>query len=344
MSPWLPSNGIFSGRPLQRGERVVIAVLIGLGAGIAAFLAFQKMPMMLARDFTFPWRGARALLEGSDPYVVIRPVGPSPFNMWFMYPLAAAMAVVPLALLDVQIAGALFVAIGASLLAFVMARDGLGRMWLFLSAPFGLATALGQWSPLLMAAALATPLSWALTCKPTIGAALFLYRPSWRSFAICSAFVLLAFAIEPRWLTEWLHTSGTVREHFSPVARPWGAIPLLALLRWRRPEARLVAAMALVPQNLYFYDQLPLWFVARTGTSSLILTVASWVAWAGTRSHCPDPFFCGPQAEPWVISLIYLPATAIVLIDRESLTWIRNSTDRLLGRERSDDAGLRPSE
>src|SRR5215216_2116779 len=125
MSPLLPANGIFSGRPLERSERLVIAVLIGLGAGLAAYLAFQKMPMMLARDFTFPWRGARALIEGNDPYVVIRPDGPSPFNMWFMYPLTAAMAAVPLAYLTVQVAGALFVAIGASLLAYLMARDGL---------------------------------------------------------------------------------------------------------------------------------------------------------------------------------------------------------------------------
>ena len=326
----IPPDSIFSGRPLARGERVAIALLIAVASGIAAYLAFQRVPEMLARDFTYPWRAARALLDGQDPYAVIRPAGPPPFDMWYMYPLTAAIAVVPLAWLEPTWGGALFVAIGAGLLAFLITRRGMGRMWMFLSVPFAMAVVLGQWTPLLIAGALATPLSWALTCKPTLGAALFVYRPSWRAAAVAVGFVLVAFLVKPTWLPAWIRASSTVAGHSAPVTESWGWVPLLALMRWRKPEARLVAAMSLVPQNLYFYDQLPLWLVATSGRTSLGLTLLSWIAWFGTQARCELGFYCGPEAVSWIIWLTFIPATALVLCDSQSLNAARNGLKRLL--------------
>src|SRR5690554_5523471 len=164
---------------------------------------------MLARDFTYPWRGARALLEGHNPYEFIRPTGPSPFDMWFMYPLTAALAVLPLAFAPVQLAGALFVALGAGLLSYVLTAEGMGRLWILASAPFGMAVVLAQWSPLLIAAAFLTPLAWLLTCKP-IGFALFVARPGWRAAALCAVFIGIAFAIQPTWFVEWVRNARTV--------------------------------------------------------------------------------------------------------------------------------------
>src|SRR5262245_23101960 len=109
----LPPHSIFTGRPLSRGERVVIAVLVSIAAGLAAAIAFQKLPGMMARDFTYPWSGARALASGADPYQVIRPTGPPPADMYFMYPLTAAVAVLPLAAAPVALGGVLFVALSA---------------------------------------------------------------------------------------------------------------------------------------------------------------------------------------------------------------------------------------
>lgn len=310
-------GGLYSGRPLDRGERVLVALTIGLAAALATFVIFAMHPEFHAKDFTYVWRAGRALLAGQDPYVVIRPSGPYPFEAQYMYPLTAAVASTPFALLPAPIGGALFVGLGAGALAFLLGREGMGRMWLFASAPFAMAVSLGQWSPLLVAAALATPLSWLLTCKPTLGAALFLYRPSWRVVAICVAFGLLALVLQPRWPFEWLEAAGKVRRHPAPALNPVGALALLALIRWRKPEARLVAAMALVPQNPYLYDQLPLWLAARDGRSTLALTALSWVAFAITHAVCRDPYFCGPEAEWPVMLLLYLPATLLVLLDAD---------------------------
>jgi hypothetical protein len=320
-----PSTSIFSGRPLARSERVIIGVTIGLGAGVAALLAFRAVPGMYTRDFTYPWRAARAILAHQDPYRVIVPSGPAPFDMPFMYPITAGIAAIPFAMLAPQIAGALFVAISVTLLAYLLMRRGLGMCWLFLSVPFALAVVLAQWSPLVTAGALALPLSWALVCKPTIGLALFAYRPSWRSAAVSAGFLALGFLIDPRWLAEWWTAARSVEGHGAPVTHAFGWIPLLALVRWRDPRARLVAVMAVVPQNMDFYDQLPLMLVAGSGSQMLGLTVLSWVAWAGTRLGCSDRYFCGTQAVPWIIWLLYVPTFAVAVWDAVAVqtVWAR---------------------
>lgn len=316
-----PPNGIFAGRALSRGERIQIALLIGVAAGLAAWFSFQLVPEMIARDFTYAWRGGRALLSGQNPYVVIRPIGPPPNEMYFMYPLTTAISALPFALAPAQVGGAIFAGLGAASLAFALSADsGLRRFWVFLSPPFGLAVILGQWSPLLTAAALAAPLSWALTCKPTIGLPLFLYRPTPRSVALCTAFVLLSLVLQPSWPLEWWRATRTVQEHYAPALRPFGSLCLLALIRWRRPEARLVGTMCLVPQNMYFYDQLPLFLAATTGRRTLLLTALSWLAWVGGHYDCATARYCGRESEPWVIALLYLPATAMALVEVDSAT------------------------
>lgn len=318
--------GIFTGRPLTRGERVQVAVLIGAAAGVAALLAFGLVPQMLARDFTYPWRGARALLAGQDPFEVIRPSGPAPFDMWFMYPLTAAMAVVPLAPLSAQLAGALFAALGAGLLTYALTVHGMGRLWLLVSAPFCMSIVLAQWSPILMASSLLLPLTWLLTAKP-IGLALWLSRPSWKGAVLCALFVALSFALQPGWLAEWIRNTRHMPHHGVPLTHPLGALALLALLRWRTPEGRLVAAMAVMPQNLWYYDQFPLLLAARSGRGALVLALCTWGAWGITKLRCSDPYFCGPEAEAPILALLYLPALLMVLLGDDPRRWWRRARD-----------------
>ena len=303
---------------------MAISIPIAIAAALAAWIAFQIVPDMVARDFTYPWRGARALLAGQNPYDVIRPTGPPPDDHWFMYPLTAPLAVVPIAWLPAQVAGAIFSGLGAGLLAFVLsAKGGMRSFVIFLSPSFGFAIVLGQWSPLLMAAALAAPLGWALVCKPTIGLPLFLYKPTWRAAILCSAFLLLSLIVQPTWPLDWWRNSQRLEGHFIPVLRPFGFLCLLALIRWRRPEGRLVAGMSMVPQNLYFYDQVPLFLAATTVRRTLLMVGLSWAAWWLGRVGCETPQFCGNESEVWVILLVYLPATLMALgTDAEWRAWV----------------------
>lgn len=310
---------------------------------MAAFVVFALYPFMGAKDFTYPWRAARALVDGLDPYVVIRPTGHYPYESPFPYPLPAAFAALPFAWLVPTVAGALFYGISAALMAWALGRDGLWRFWAFASAPFAMATVLAQWSPLLVAAALLTPLAWALACKPTLGAALFAYRPTPRAALLVAAVVAVSLAVQPRWPAEWLDAVRHVERHPAPVLRPFGFIALFALLRWRTPEGRLVAAMACVPQNLYFYDQLPLWLVPRNGREAFAMSALSWVALGAANLTCHRAYFCGPEAEPWVIWLVYVPATLLVLRPLEigsrlsALGFRRRATARQDEQDREDE-------
>jgi hypothetical protein len=315
-------ESIFSGRELTRRERLAISLIIAFGAGIATMFAFMERPEMLARDFTYPLRGALALMEGQDPYEVIRPSGPPPYDWPFMYPLTAALVATPFALLPMQLAGVLFVMCGVTAFVYVMSKGGLGRCWVLLSVPFFMSVVLAQWGPLIIAGTMSPVLGWALAAKPTIGLALFAYRPTWKTAAAALLLTTIAFLVQPDWMAEWFGVARTLEGHPIPAANPIGALSLLALLRWRRPEARLVGVMALIPQNLYFYDQLPLWLAARNAREGLVLTFASWVAWAGMKVQCVDPHWCGPEAEPWILACVYLPAAAIVLFSKDAASGV----------------------
>ena len=314
MSP--TSAPLFSGRPLLPAERVALTVVVGTLCALGFWMVAQRYPAMVAKDFTYPWRAARALLAGQDPYVVMQPSGPYPYESRFPYPLPAALAVLPIAWLSAQAAGASFVGLstGALTWALTSGGGGLGRLWMLAGAPFAMALVLGQWAPLLIAGVLLTPFAWALSIKPTLGLALFASRPTRAAVVGGAALAILALRVVPRWSLEWAQAAMQTGGHPAFVTLPFGWLPLLALLRWRDPDARLVALLACVPQNPYFYDQLPLALVARGAWSGTAFAALSWIAFFGTRANCTDPNFCGPESVPWVIWLLYVPATAFVLL------------------------------
>jgi hypothetical protein len=306
------SPSLFSGRPLLRSERIGLSIIIGVACAIGVWIIAQRvMPSLIVKDFTYPWWAARALLGGGDPYRLIQPDGPYPFA----YPLPAALVAMPVAWLPAPIAGAVFFGLSAAALSWALLADGgIWRLWMLASVPFAMSLALVQWAPLLIAGALLPALAWVLVCKPTLGLALFAGRPS-RAAVIGGAIVLaVSLLFLPTWPAEWLRAAGRIEGHPAFVTRPFGWIPLLALLRWRDGDARLVALMACMPQNPFFYDQLPVLLVARTGRSAFALSALSWIAYAATQATCNDPFYCGPEAEPWVVWLVFVPATALVLL------------------------------
>jgi hypothetical protein len=303
---------IFSGRDLARSERVQIAVLIGVAAGLVAWLSYPIIPEHGARDLMWPLRGARQIVAGINPYSV-PPVDRPEETFWFMFPMTAVLLVMPLAWLKSTVAGVVFVTLTSGWLAYALTRSGgLSRCWLFLSPGYLLAVVLGQWSPLLIAAALTGPVwAWLLTAKP-IGFALFLWRPTWRGVAVCVAFLALTLAVLPSWPLDWIRNAQLVPRHPAPFLAPWGALVLVALLRWRSQDARLVVTMAALPQHLYFYDQLPLYLVARTGWRMALLAALGWVGWGLTKATCATPEYCGPEAVQWVMLLQFVPAALMV--------------------------------
>lgn len=102
------------------------------------------------------------------------------------------------------------------------------------------------------------------------------------------------------------------------VLRPGGVLLLLAFLRWRQPEGRLLGMLAVVPQTTFFYEMVPLLLIPRTWGKMALLVVLTTLAFL-LPSHVspmkPGIGF-GSTLEhlwPFWLILIYLPALVIVL-------------------------------
>ncbi|MFL5574577.1 MAG: hypothetical protein ACJ79S_01180 [Gemmatimonadaceae bacterium] len=302
---------------LPRAHRLLTAVAIGAIAGAFCGLALARQGG--APDFLVFWYHARTLLAGGNPY--LHPLHVSAGrDAPFLYPLPAAMLVAPFAWLPMPLAGALFFGLSSALLAYGVTRDGWHRLLLFPSGPFILAATLGQWSPLVTAAAVLPWLGGAAVAKPNIGLALAAYRPTWRGAVGAFALVVASLALVPRWPLDWLHLVGTQHAiYHAPVATFGGVLLLLSLVRWRLPGARLLAVLACIPHMLFFYDQLPLWLIPRTWRESLLLTVSSLLAWLGWVATLRPGVVTNdyiPAAQPYVTFGVFLPALLIVLWQR----------------------------
>jgi hypothetical protein len=209
--------------------------------------------------------------------------------------------------------------VSVALLTYGLARQTPASIISLVSAPALLATALGQWAPLLTAAVLFPWLAPVWVAKPTVGFALLVAYPSVRAVAGGAALLVGTLVLRPSWPVEWwenaMHLSAA-HPHPVPLLLPGGVLALLALLRWRRPEARLVAAMACVPQILLFADQLPLVvLVPRTFRERAGVATATLVGLAvARRLHGTNEnlAFAG-ITQAAVLCTTYLPCLLLVL-------------------------------
>jgi hypothetical protein len=219
-----------------------------------------------------------------------------------------------------------FGAASGALLAWAVTKDGYQRLPLFLSPAYLWCVATGQWGALLMAAALMPALGWVATVKPTLGLAMLSYRPSRLALALCVLVMAVSLTVRPTWVAEWLHATSQERGNYDvPItATIAGPLILAALLRWRRPEARLLVLMACVPQSFFFYDQVPLWLVPATFGQTALLTAVAWVGrlaygaevaplLAATPRDFPPVPVLAAIAKPYIVALIYLPCVLLVL-------------------------------
>lgn len=302
-------------RSVPAGRRLAIV------AGVAAWAFALSLVYMSRRgfygDFYYPWLAAQHVLAGRSPYLELPGGGVYPTSSAFAYPLPTALFAIPFSFLPLPVAGALFFALSSALLAFAVTRDGYWRLPIFLSAPFISAATQAQWSPLIVAAGLLPALGFLAVLKPNIGLAIAAYRPT-RRVVIGGSLVLLAsLAVAPHWPIEWLRnstSSGVEALHRPPVLETGGVLLLLALLRWRAPEARLLLVMACVPQLLFWNDQLPLMLVARTRREVLLLTVLGSVGYMAWELLLAPGENYGLAAARYIMVFLYLPALVLVLL------------------------------
>ena len=293
------------------GRRIAIAGAIGAAAGLLAY-AFLRRPGS-GGDYFFVWSATRSLFAGQNPYHVIAVGAENPGNDVFLYPLPALLLIAPIAWLPLPISGGAFLGMSSALLAYVLLRDGYRRLPIFMGAPFLMAISLGQWSPLITAAALESSLGFVFAAKPNLGVAAWCYRPNVRAIVAGAVIVGISLAIVPTWPLDWYHNISGRPEKFSPIRTAVGPILLLSAIRWRRSEARLLIAMACVPQALFFYDQLILGLIPRTFRQSLIFSLASFVSLLAWFYRLKPGELYVQKAAPYVLA-IYFVALVMVLL------------------------------
>ncbi len=201
----------------------------------------------------------------------------------------------------------MFLGLSAAILAWALTRSGEPwRLLTFLAFPFWAALQTVQWSPLLLAVYFWPALLALTLAKPHVGAAVAL-NTSWQRWPVVVALLvgLLSLLWMPAWPLAMLGGVGAPGDYRPPVFGVPGVLLLLALLRWRAREARLLFTLALAPQRA-FYDQLLVFGVVRTPRELLALILTSWLCYLGWFL-APIPGF------PWFVWLIYLPALVIVL-------------------------------
>jgi hypothetical protein len=152
-------------------------------------------------------------------------------------------------------------------------------------------------------------------CKPGIGLALWCGYPS--RWAVIGGVVLLAvsFIVMPTWLMEWRKSLGSP-VHAPPLLRPGGALLLLALLRWRRPEARMLAALCCAPHVTTLYETVPLFLIPANRYQAYLLLVLSYIAAVAQVWLAPTGWLLEQVQGRWpaLLLLLYLPALVMVLL------------------------------
>jgi len=296
------------------------AILAGAVALTVGFLAFHAQASTVeATDFAQIWHAARGWLQGRNPYTVVGPQGSFHWPFPLLYPGTAVVVGVPFALLPPALGTASFMGVGAGALAWGLQRSTPpmpGAWWLFSSAAFIYVIRTAQWSPLLMAAALTPAAGWLLACKPSLGLALFAAYPHLRTVIGITVFVAATIVALPTWPLDWLRRLPAAYHMTAPVTyvTAGGPLILLALLRWRRPEARLLVALACIPHTTMLYEALPLFLVARRWQEGALLSTLSWVCFALPESR---DYLQRLHATAWSMTLLlYLPCTAMVLLRR----------------------------
>ena len=301
-----------------RNQRIVVALVIALIA--ASMNYFVPSGPRSASDFTPLWHGAKALLAGADPYLLIGPHRTIDLPSAVNYPAPALLLVSPLTVLPEVLAGTVFIFISSGLLAFGATRSGWQLLPIFPSIVFMTAARIGQWSIIMTAAVFIPLVAFVAAAKPTASLPA-VGSSSERKTYIAAAtglvvLTLISLAILPSWPAHWMSVVQGSDYFTPPILSLRGAAIALVLLRWRREEAWLVFIAACMPQTWYPYNGLILFAVAETYTEASFLSLLSSAAWLVCYQYfvgefrAPDTRFA---MQSFLIAFGYLPAVILVL-------------------------------
>jgi hypothetical protein len=291
--------------------QLVVGILVGLAATVLTLCYGPTRAQ--PSDFAQLWFAARAWWRGADPYYAIGPGKAFDWPFPLLYPMTAVLAALPFSVLPLSWADATFVGLGMGLFAYAVTGAGQAdpRLLMGVSGAGILALQTAQWSPLLSAGAFVPAVAPFWACKPTLGLALLAAYPSTRAVAGMAALTAISLLAWPSWPWQWLDAIKAGTHIIAPIARPGGWLIVIALVRWRLPEARLLVAWACMPQTPVMYEAVPLFLTVKTWRESAALCVLTILAayairHGGQYQDYQDWMHWGGF---WMLWLVYIPAS-----------------------------------
>lgn len=130
----------------------------------------------------------------------------------------------------------------------------------------------------------------------------------------------------------------------APVTRPGGLLLLLAVWRWKRPEARLLLGLSCIPQTPVAYEAVPLFLLVTTIGEGVWLWLSTLLLIPVINSLAGKPYDEWMMLSgQWMIWVVYLPALVIVL-RKPNVAPENDLLVNLIGRVAQREAGEKSSD
>jgi hypothetical protein len=236
-------------------------------------------------------------------------------------PFTTSIIIAPLLLIPDRWISPFFSALSAGLLAYgILRKREYWRLLVFFSFPFIAAVFDTQWSPLFASALYLPFLLPVAIAKPQLGLALAV-AGHWKKETVffTLGIFILSVILYPSWFPDYIKM-GALQSYLGwiPVLVFGGIVLLLAVLHWRKSQGRLLLAMSIIPQRLW-YDPFLTLFVSRNVREQIILIVGSWIAVILSKSlgwitNFSDQDY---RAEFLVVLFLYIPSLIMVLMNKD---------------------------
>ena len=257
---------------IEPQRRWLIAATLFLVAARVVLYVFNPD---YANDFDQLYYAAQNLVAGENPY----PIARKWFHFPLYYPLPTVLFTVPFAAIPLLHARIIFDMCVGGVFAYALWRyRGPHSLLALVSGAFLFAMRNGQVTPLIVAACLIPRLGFLLVVKPNMGLALWLTRPNRQAVVGGAVVLLLSLLVLPTWPLDWIHNVRSQGQHLQPpLMRPFGFLLLLAALRWRTLEGRLILFLSVVPQNSLPHELVPLALIPASALHMGIYVVGTWI-------------------------------------------------------------------
>lgn len=280
-------------------NKILISIIISTTVFIILVGSMNFRQNLPGGDITAPIQGAKAIIEGKDPYETTRYIDKG--KPMAMYPLITYLIMIPFVPFGSTYGAYLFFALSTGLLVYaVLDKSPRWMLLVLLTGSFLDAFWVIQFSPLIAALYWLPKISILAIIKPQIGFPVLLKHIQFRQIVLIITIVALSFLFMPGWLSNWWHSARNYDGFIPLLTLPFGPLLMLLLFRWKNKDSRFLLVYSLVPQR-GLYDSLPLLLLTRSKQEMLILWFFSLIAF-----FLQSKLYFTPYSY-WSAFLVYLP-------------------------------------